>query len=98
MISGISSDLPGQVIAQVSQNVYDSATSTKLLIPQGTQLAGSYSSNISYGQSRILMAWQRLQFPNGKVLDIGSMPGADQAGYAVFSDKVNNHYLRIFGS
>lgn len=98
MISGINSDLPGQVIAQVSQNVYDTATGTRLLIPQGTKIVGTYSSNVAYGQSRILMAWQRLTFPDGKTMDIGAMPGADQAGYAGFNDKTNNHYLRIFGS
>ena len=98
MISGISSDLPGQVMAQVSQNIYDSATGRFLLIPQGTRLVGTYASNVAYGQSRILMAWQRLIFPDGRTLDIEAMPGADQAGKSGFHDKVNNHYLRIFGS
>lgn len=98
MISGINSDLPGQVMAQVSQNVYDSATGRSLLIPQGTRLVGSYASDVSYGQNRVMMAWQRLVFPDGKTLDIEAMPGADQAGYAGFKDKVDNHYFRIFGS
>lgn len=98
MISGINSDLPGQVMAQVSQNVFDTATGKYLLIPQGTRLIGSYNSSVAYGQQRILMAWQRLIFPDGKALDIEAMPGADSAGYGGFNDQVNNHYWRIFGS
>lgn len=98
MISGINSDLPGQIHAQVSQNIYDTPTGNSLLVPQGTKLIGSYSSNVSYGQERVMIAWQRLVFPDGKALDIGSMAGADGAGYAGFEDKVNHHFLRIFGS
>ncbi|KXU36987.1 hypothetical protein AXE65_04200 [Ventosimonas gracilis] len=98
MISGINSDLPGQLVAQVSQNVFDTATGRYLLVPQGTRLVGSYESDVIYGQSRILIAWQRLIFPDGKALDLGSMPGADSAGYSGFNDKVNNHYLRLFGN
>ena len=98
MLSSITSDLPGQVMAQISQNIYDSATGRYLLIPQGTRLVGTYASDIAYGQNRVMMAWQRLIFPDGKTLDIGAMPGADQAGKAGFKDKVDNHYFRIFGS
>lgn len=98
MISGIRSDLPNQIKGQVRENVYDTATGKYLLIPQGTQLLGLYSTDVSYGQNSLLVAWQRLTFPDGKVLDIGSMPGADGAGYAGFRDEVNNHYVRIFGS
>ncbi|KEZ98455.1 TrbI/VirB10 family protein [Xanthomonas citri pv. citri] len=98
MISGINSDLPGQIIGQVSQDVYDTATGKYLLIPQGTRLVGTYNSNIVYGQNAVLIAWQRLVFPDGKAMDIGAMPGADGAGYAGFRDQVNNHYVRIFAS
>ena len=98
MISGVNSDLPGQIMGQVSQNVYDTATGKHLLIPQGTRLIGSYSSDVGYGQSAVLIAWQRLVFPDGKALDISTMPGADSAGYAGFRDQVNNHYFRIFAS
>lgn len=98
MISGINSDLPGQIIGQVSQNVYDTATGKYLIIPQGTRLVGSYSSEVAYGQSRILIAWQRLVFPDGKAMDIGAMPGADGVGYSGLTDQVDSHYLRIFGS
>ena len=98
MISGINSDLPGQITGQVSQNVFDTASGKYLLIPQGARLVGSYGSEVAYGQSRVLVAWQRIVFPDGKAMDIGAMPGADSAGYGGFSDQVDNHYLRIFGS
>lgn len=98
MLSGINSDLPGQIMAQVSQNVYDTATGRHLLIPQGTRMVGSYSSDVAFGQEGVLIAWQRLVFPDGKALDIGSMPGADMAGYSGFRDQVDNHLWRIYGS
>ncbi len=98
MISGVNSDLPGQIMGQVSQDVYDTATGKYLLIPQGTRLVGTYSSNVAYGQSALLIAWQRLVFPDGKALDINVMPGSDSAGYAGFRDQVNHHYLRILTS
>lgn len=98
MLSGINSNLPGQVMAQVSQNVYDTATGRFLLVPQGTRLIGTYNSDVGYGQERILMAWQRLIFPDGKALDIEAMPGADSAGMAGFEDQINNHYIRTFSS
>jgi type IV secretion system protein VirB10 len=98
MISGINSELPGQIIAQVSQNVYDTATGRCMLIPQGSRLVGSYSSDVAYGQKRILVAWQRIVFPDGKAMNIGAMPGADGAGYGGFQDKVDNHYFRTFSS
>lgn len=95
---GINSELPGQIRGQVSRNVYDTATGEHLLIPQGTQLVGAYSSDVGYGQSRVVVAWQRLVFPDGKTLDLGAMPGADPAGYSGFSDKVNRHLVRTFAS
>jgi type IV secretion system protein VirB10 len=98
LIGGINSDSPGQIVAQVGQNVYDTATGRYLLIPQGSRLVGSYSSDIGYGQERLLVAWQRIIFPDGKALDIGAMPGADSAGYSGFSDQTNNHSVRLFGS
>lgn len=98
LISGINSELPGQIIGQVAQNVYDTPTGKYLLIPQGSRLVGSYSSSVAYGQARVLIAWQRIIFPDGKAMDIGSMPGSDSAGYAGFTDQVNNHYVRLFGS
>ena len=98
LISGINSGLPGQIMAQVSQDVFDTATGKWKLIPQGARLVGRYSSEVAYGQSRVLIAWQRIVFPDGKAMDIGSMPGADSAGYAGFNDQVNNHYVRLFAS
>jgi type IV secretion system protein TrbI len=98
MISGVNSDLPGKLIAQVSENIYDTATHKHLLIPQGTRLFGEYDSEIEFGQERVLEAWNRLTFPDGKALDIGDMPGTDAAGYSGFQDQVNHHYMRIYGN
>jgi type IV secretion system protein TrbI len=98
LISGINSDLPGQIMAQVAQHVYDTPTGRYLLIPQGSRLVGTYSSDVAYGQARVLVAWQRIVFPDGKAMDMGAMPGADSAGYAGFNDQVNNHYVRTFAS
>jgi type IV secretion system protein VirB10 len=98
LISGINSELPGQIMAQVSQDVYDTPRSKWKLIPQGSRLVGAYSSDVAYGQARVLVAWQRIVFPDGKAMDIGAMPGADSAGYAGFNDRVNNHYWRTFSS
>ena len=85
-------------MAQVAQHVYDTPTGRHLLIPQGSRLVGTYSSDVAYGQARVLVAWQRIVFPDGKAMDIGAMPGADSAGYAGFNDRVNNHYVRTFAS
>lgn len=98
LISGINSELPGQIMAQVSQDVYDTPLGKYKLIPQGSRLVGSYANEVAYGQSRILIAWQRIIFADGKAMDIGAMPGADSAGYAGFKDQVNNHYVRLFSS
>ena len=98
LISAMESELPGTIIAQVSQDVYDTPTGNYLLIPQGSRLVGEYSNAIQYGQARIFVAWQRIIYPNGSALDIGAMPGADEQGEAGFSDQVNNHFVRLFGS
>lgn len=98
LMSAVNSELPGQIIGQVSEDVYDTPTGKYKLIPQGTRLIGAYSSDIAYGQSRMLVAWQRLVFPDGKAMDIGAMPGTSGDGTSGFNDRVNNHYVRIFGS
>lgn len=98
MITGVNSDLPGNLIAQVSQNVFDTATGRHLLIPRGARLYGVYDARVVYGQERVLIAWNRLIFPDGSSITLGAMPGADMGGMAGFNDQVNNHYLRIFGS
>lgn len=98
LISGINSDLPGRIIAQVNQNVFDSASGRRLLIPQGAKLFGRYDSGVSFGQSRVLVIWTDLIFPNGSTLQIGGMAGTDAEGYGGFGDKINRHYLQTFGS
>ena len=98
MIYGINSSLPGQIAGQVSQDVYDTATHRWKLIPQGSRLVGTYSSEVEYGQARVLVAWQRIIFPDGKAMDIGTMPGSDSEGYSGFTDQVNNHYVRLYSS
>lgn len=95
---GINSELPGQITAVVTRNVYDTGTGDNLLIPQGTQAQGAYSSDVAFGQARVLIAIQRLIFPDDSTLDLGAMPGADPEGYAGLKDRVDNHYVRIFGS
>jgi type IV secretory pathway VirB10-like protein len=92
------SDLPGLMTARVRENVYDSATGGHLLVPQGTTLVGVYDSVVTFGQRRLLIAWQRLIFPDGTKLNIGGMPGTDLIGAAGFHDQVDRHYTRIFGS
>ncbi len=98
LIGGINSDLPGPVLAQVSQSVFDSATGKSLLIPQGSRLIGAYRNASAWGQQRVQIAWQRLIFPNTASMDLPQMPGTDQGGYAGFADQVNNHYLGTFGT
>lgn len=98
MVTGINSDLPGNIIAQVSQNVFDTATGNHLLLPQGAKLFGVYDSRVIYGQERVLVAWNRVVFPDGSAITLGAMPGSDMSGYAGYTDKVDNHYFRIFGS
>lgn len=98
LLTGLNADLPGRLLAQVSQNVYDSATGRHLLIPQGSRLVGQYDSKVSYGQSRVLVVWTDIVLPDGKRLDLGAMAGIDQAGEAGFKDKVNRHFIRNFGT
>jgi len=98
LITGINSDLPGRITAQISQNVYDSATGHHLLVPQGAKLLGRYDSKVSFGQSRVLVIWTDIIFPNGSTLQIGGMAGTDAEGYGGFNDQVNNHYFKTFGS
>lgn len=95
LITGINSDLPGQILGQISQNVFDSATGQYLLVPQGTKLIGEYDSRIAYGQERVLVVWTRLVFPNGSSISLEGMPGVDLSGYAGLTDQVNNHYGRL---
>jgi type IV secretion system protein VirB10 len=98
LITGVNSELPGQTQALVRQNVYDTITGRYLLVPQGSRLIGEYDSRIAWGQKRVLLAWKRLIFPDGRSLDLGTMPGTDLAAMAGVRDKVNNHFVRTFGS
>ena len=92
LITGIRSDLPGQITAQVTANVYDSPTGRILLIPQGARLIGEYDSEIAAGQTRVLLAWDRLILPDGRSIVLERQPGADGAGFAGLQDRVNQHW------
>lgn len=92
LITGIRSDLPGQITAQVTQSIYDSPTGSLLLIPQGTRIIGQYDNNVSYGQSRVLLVWNRLIFPNGRSIVLERQQGADSEGYAGLEDGVDYHW------
>ena len=82
--------------AQVREDVYDTVTGNHLLVPKGTTLIGTYDSGVTFGQTRALVVWQRLIFPNGKTVLLDNMAGVDLSGYAGFKDKVNNHNLELF--
>ncbi|HAV1358756.1 TPA: hypothetical protein JG824_004553 [Vibrio parahaemolyticus] len=97
LISAMNSDIPGNVIAQVSQNVYDSATGAAILIPQGTQLYGTYDARVAYGQRRLPVTWSRVNFPDGSKLNIGNMASMDVTGMNGLTGDINNHYWRLFG-
>lgn len=92
LITGIRSDLPGQITAQVTENVYDSPTGRLLLIPQGTRLIGQYDNGVGFGQRRVLLVWNRLIFPDGKSIVLERQPGADRQGYAGLEDGVDYHW------
>jgi type IV secretion system protein VirB10 len=98
MIGGINSDMPGMVIGQVSENVYDTATGRYLLIPQGARLIGSYDNMVANGQTRVGVIWNRIIYPDTKSINLGSMEGADQGGYAGFHDQVNTHFWSKIGN
>lgn len=98
LVTGMNSDLPGQIIGQVSENVYDTTTGQYLLIPQGTKIIGQYSSETTFGQNRGLVVWNRMIFPNGKSILLGNMVGSDREGYSGFKDKVKSHYGRALWS
>jgi type IV secretion system protein TrbI len=96
LLTGLRSDLPGQVTAQVTEDVYDSPTGKFLLIPQGARLIGQYDAQIAFGQSRALLVWNRLIMPNGRSIVLERQPGADPEGYAGLEDEVDNHWGMLF--
>jgi type IV secretion system protein VirB10 len=96
LITGIRSDLPGQITAQVTENVYDSPTGHILLVPQGTRIIGQYDNGVGFGQRRVLLVWNRLIFPNGRSIVLERQPGADAEGYAGLEDGVDYHWGELF--
>lgn len=95
LVTGIRSDLPGQIVAQVTQNVYDSASGRYLLIPQGARLIGEYDSGVGFGQRRVLLVWTRIILPGGRSIILERQPGADAAGFAGLEDGVDHHWWDI---
>jgi len=95
LITGINSDLPGLVTAQVTENVYDTVTGSALLIPQGSRLIGTYDSVVAFGQSRALLVWQRIILPDGSSIQIDNLPASDAAGYAGLEDEVDYHTWQL---
>jgi type IV secretory pathway VirB10-like protein len=98
LVTGINSDLPGEIVAQVTENVFDTVTGRYLLVPQGSRLIGRYDSLISYGQNRALVVWNRLILPNGDSIDLEAMPGADGTGTAGLEDETNHHRWAFAGA
>ena len=92
LITGIRSDLPGQITAQVTESIYDSPTGRVLLVPQGTRIIGQYDNSVQFGQRRVLLVWNRLIFPNGRSIVLERQPGADSQGYAGLEDGVDYHW------
>ncbi|WP_180899673.1 TrbI/VirB10 family protein [Martelella soudanensis] len=95
LITGIRSDLPGQITAQVTENVYDSPTGSLLLIPQGTRIIGQYDDGVTFGQRRVLLVWNRLILPGGRSIVLERLPGADASGYAGLEDGVDYHWWDV---
>lgn len=95
LVTGINSDLPGFAIAQVTENVFDSVTGRRLLIPQGTKLIGKYDSVVSHGQRRALLVWNRMILPDGSSIVIDNLPATDAAGYAGLKDEVDVHTWQL---
>jgi type IV secretory pathway VirB10-like protein len=96
LLTGLRSDLPGLVTAQVTEDVYDTPAGRFLLIPQGARLIGQYDAQVSFGQSRALLAWNRLIMPNGRSIVLERQPGADSQGYAGVEDQVDSHWGMLF--
>ncbi|CAM3959029.1 Type IV secretion system protein VirB10 [Bordetella tumbae] len=95
LVTGIKSDLPGDVIGTVTEPVYDTATSHYLLIPQGSRIFGKYNSQVAYGQSRVQVVWNRIILPDTSSLTLDNLAGTDPAGYAGLEDDVDWHWNRI---
>ncbi|AMD60412.1 conjugal transfer protein TraI [Agrobacterium tumefaciens] len=96
LMTGIKSDLPGQITAQVTEHVYDSPTGSHLLIPQGSRLIGQYDSQVAFGQSRVLLVWNRLIMPDGTSIVLERLQGADPQGFSGLEDGVDYHWGQLF--
>jgi type IV secretion system protein TrbI len=95
LVTGLNSDLPGQVIAQVTEDVYDSVSGRYLLVPQGSRLLGRYDSSVAYGQKRVLLIWTRLLMPDGTSIVLDNLPATDAAGYSGLEDEVDPHTWQL---
>ncbi|TIR52779.1 MAG: TrbI/VirB10 family protein [Mesorhizobium sp.] len=95
LVTGIRSDLPGQITAQVTENIYDSPTGRSLLVPQGTRVIGQYDNNVQFGQRRVLLVWNRLILPNGRSIVLERQPGANTQGFAGLEDGVDYHWWEL---
>lgn len=98
LISGIISDLPGNSLGQITEDVYDSATGKNILIPKGSKVVGTYDHRIAYGQSRLLVVWSKLVYPDGSTLILENLSGADQSGYTGYKGQVNRHWNTLISS
>ena len=96
LLTGLRSDLPGQITTQVTEAVYDSPSGKILLIPQGARLIGQYDAQVAFGQIRALLVWSRLVMPNGRSIVLEPQSGADPEGYAGLEDKVDNYWGALF--
>ena len=98
LITGLNSDLPGEIIGQVTEHIYDTATGQHLLIPQGAKIFGRYNADVGYGQERAQIIWDRLIMPEGSSVQLEAMVGTDKAGYAGLADQVDHHLGRLVGA
>lgn len=96
LVTGIKSDLPGSITAQVTENVYDSPTGAHLLIPQGARLIGQYDSQVAFGQSRVLLVWSRVVMPDGTSIVLERLQGTDPQGFSGLEDEVDYHWGQLF--
>ena len=96
LVTGIRSDLPGQIAAQVTENIFDTPTGRAKLVPQGARLIGIYDSQVAFGQSRVLLVWTRLIMPNGRSIVLERQQGADAGGYSGLEDEIDNHWAELF--
>ncbi len=98
LLRNLNSDLPGEVVATSSVDVYDSVTGRYKLIPKGSTLVGRYASGIAMGQERLMFAFTRLILPNGLSFNLPGAQGMDVGGQSGVTGDVNNHFFKMFAS